>query len=1085
MPSVHGDFPSALWRLRRRSALPATLLFACAAVADLQPAVFSGEVQTDRLTTLAKDRFDRPDTEWQSAAETSAVGLYSNDWRIVSQSWKISSAQVTMRRDNGTGLLMWQPDGTLNTSGRTFGLQALLTLGAAASSDWTGLAFNIQDAANYYVLRYSGAGNMQLLRIRDGAVSAILYSGNFTHTAGRSYQMTVSSGQARTFHWSLTDRESGATVLSETTTDTETGFSDGSGALYSNSNYVQADDFRLENREPLAVAKTVKGAPALLQDGAVISPDSFCANATATNAITKEEFRKAATNGLDLLFARRLCVSQDTGDGLFLADKEVLDAGIQALLSDNPDARIILDVGGLHPPGTWYAYHNQEPKLKDANGNRSVFPDSSSTIYFNAASNYVADIVRYVESRPYAESVAGYQIAVFDGGEFQLPAGYYGYSDAVRSAFQRWLETRYTTVTHLQTAWNDPTLSAFAAATVPAVSDFTSADWGAFRDPSVRRNVIDFSEFWQDKNAGFLLDLCRIVKETSSGNPLTGAFYGYILETGQAFYKGHHALRKVLDSPCVDFLAAPYSYVYRAPVWLGAANADIGAGAYHGPADSILSNGKFFFSEDDSRTYLTTDDQKSFFTNVTGTVAHLQRNRLINFCRGTGLWRLDLYGDGWYNSTELMQELGLQKRLDERMAADPDRSAGYAPDVALIIDEKSSFYVATLSDTNAGQRLGISMFLRDHLCRGGVNYGVYLLSDLIAGRVPDCSVYLFAGTYKLTRTDRNWIDENLKRDGKTLVWFYGTGLYDETGWGLDRIRSLTELDVQESPDTAPSSLEASELFAARVSNPGQNTTAITGQPEWYVQNPGTNAQVLGSYVHGTTRRPALVMENKGAWTTLYAGALRLDPRWALGLMRMIGVHQYLNTDETVPVYAGHGIVGIWPTTNMTGTVQLKAASDVYDLFTGELLHTNVTGFPVDLQPWETKGYKLQPPSVRWIPGTLGQWQTGYFQPSEITSGLAGDRNDPDDDGNTNYCEFIAGTDPRNPQSRLALQWIAMPPQIAFNSVTGRIYRTYTRTNLLTGTWIPLSAHAGNGTAITIAATNLQQVSFYRLDAHLP
>jgi len=1051
---------------------------------DIEPVILAGETQTNILVGLARDHFDRSDTDWQTA--TNSPNAIGGDWIVGMQSWKVDGNQVTMKRTTGDGVLFWRSTETANTQERSFSLASTATLGVTNSTDFSGVAFNVQNATNYYVLRYSGSGNVQLLRVRDG-IPAVLGSGSFSPSANTPYRLVVSSGQSQSFEWTISDAASGLLLANGSTADSGTGFSDGYGGVYASSNQALLDNFRLQVNEELPVPKTIKGVPVLVRDSNIIPQDAFCAN-VHDNTITREEIRQAGSNGVDLVFARGLCVSVDTGDGAFTVDPQILDQGIQNILADNPDAQIILNAGGLHPPWSWHLYYDNATKLQDATGAFHPMPDPNSAIYLHAATNYLQGIVEHVESQPYAASVSGYRIGVFEGGEFMLPRGYYGYSEATQAAFQEWLQQRYVSIGNLQEAWNNTSIGSFAAVAVPAPAEFTTSDRGAFRDPDTRRKILDFTAFWQDANVNCLLTLCRSVQEASSKDPLVGAFYGYTLETGQGFYTGHLGLRKVLDSPDIDFLAAPYSYVYRAPAWLGVADADIGAGAYHGPVDTILSNGKIFFSEDDSRTYLTTDNDNSHFPDSAGTIANLRRNQLVNLCRGSGIWRLDLFGSGWYNSPELMLELGLQKHINNLLIQETGSVGCYTPDVALVIDEESSFYVATQSDTNPGQKIGINMFLRDHLHRAGINYGVYLLSDLVAGRVPDCPVYLFAGTYAITRTERNWIEENLKRDNKTLAWFYGSGLYDETGWGLDRMTNLIGLDITEAPDLALSGIEPSGVLTSVVANPGWDPTSIAGQPEWYVQNLPAGAQTIANYVHGSTRRPALVLADKGDWKTLYIGVLNLNQSWVLGLMRLIGVHQYLDTDATVPVYSGRGIIGIWPTKAMTGTVRLKEVSDVYNLYSGELLYQDISNFPVNLAQWEVVGFKTKPAGEKWIPGMFYQWQKSHFTDKEITAGLANDASDPDGDRFVNYQEFIADTDPIDPASlpKVAARTGSAEVEISFETSVVRDYFITTTTNLVSGEWMPLGCTIpGSGDLVTIIDANGLPQAFYRVNVVLP
>ena len=58
----------------------------------------------------------------------------------------------------------------------------------------------------------------------------------------------------------------------------------------------------------------------------------------------------------------------------------------------------------------------------------------------------------------------------------------------------------------------------------------------------------------------------RIVKEETGGESVAGSFGCYILELSSAArlqLTGHLGMKKVLDSPHVDFLSSPTMYPYR------------------------------------------------------------------------------------------------------------------------------------------------------------------------------------------------------------------------------------------------------------------------------------------------------------------------------------------------------------------------------------------------------------------------------------------------------------------------------------------------------------------------------------------
>jgi astacin (peptidase family M12A) len=94
--------------------------------------------------------------------------------------------------------------------------------------------------------------------------------------------------------------------------------------------------------------------------------------------------------------------------------------------------------------------------------------------------------------------------------------------------------------------------------------------------------------------------------------------------------------------------------------------------------------------------------------------------------------------------------------------------------------------------------------------------------------------------------------------------------------------------------------------------------------------------------------------------------------------------------------------------------------------------------------------------------------------------------DADGDGFTNLQEFLAGTDPRNPNSRLMISSIdrsAGNPRINFTGLTGKTYRLEYRDDLIAGSWLTLVDQIlSTGATIQIVDPSASGVTrrFYRL-----
>ncbi len=87
------------------------------------------------------------------------------------------------------------------------------------------------------------------------------------------------------------------------------------------------------------------------------------------------------------------------------------------------------------------------------------------------------------------------------------------------------------------------------------------------------------------------------------------------------------------------------------------------------------------------------------------------------------------------------------------------------------------------------------------------------------------------------------------------------------------------------------------------------------------------------------------------------------------------------------------------------------------------------------------------------------WLGRHFLPHELLNPeISGPQADPDLDGHTNEQEFIAGTNPRDPDSVLRIEAVAVSAgnpavlEIRFSAVAGRTYTLQTRADTLAGSW---------------------------------
>jgi hypothetical protein len=131
--------------------------------------------------------------------------------------------------------------------------------------------------------------------------------------------------------------------------------------------------------------------------------------------------------------------------------------------------------------------------------------------------------------------------------------------------------------------------------------------------------------------------------------------------------------------------------------------------------------------------------------------------------------------------------------------------------------------------------------------------------------------------------------------------------------------------------------------------------------------------------------------------------------------------------------------------------------------------------------WVVVGSSAPPASI-----CSDEWKVHFFGSLDNLS--ASDLADPDGDGVPNWIEYLAGTDPKDPNSRLELNGSVTPAgkaqsQMALHWLTapGKAYEVQWASNLSGGLWSTLAAVSGDGTMASCFDTNIAAaVRYYRL-----
>ncbi len=568
------------------------------------------------------------------------------------------------------------------------------------------------------------------------------------------------------------------------------------------------------------------------------------------------------------------------------SDFEKFDSYLDTLLAVDPTISVIprIKLDDRKPP-----FLDQHPEciMRLEDGTPVCGFNKNTPIASIAHPLYRAEIakamrrtIRHLEEK-YGDRIAGYHPAYGNGSEWQYwhyakENQFNGYDIGTRDAFRNWLKNKYRSNEALADAWRKPGLT-FDQVTVPSVKERRGKGEVLFHDPDGEQNVIDFNLFQNENMADGLLAVARVIREEVGHRKLSCAFYGYTFECSATFrngpaVSGHNALRKLLDSPDVDVLMAPFSYLISTRS-LG------GGAATHAPSESISNAGKLWLNEDDNSTFLAVPDIRNgkflpdgashCFRTLEESLLIYRRNLAFNYLRNYAGWWMDLYGKQWQNDSRLWQEMTQFQPLEKKLQQHLER---FQPDLALLIDENSMNYF--VSANHPFRLLSFATYeIRDFASRSSVTYGQYLLSDVLLGRKVDSKVDIHCASVALSGKDRELL--RLRADQKPTIWLLAPGLID-----LDRRKQSAEAMKSLTGFT----LKPAKTRELRVRSTGEGMFfglpwefggyRLGGDP--FGVEPGTDDVVLARFADGTAAvvyRPA----KDGKASALFCGTNALPP----------------------------------------------------------------------------------------------------------------------------------------------------------------------------------------------------------------
>ncbi len=609
-------------------------------------------------------------------------------------------------------------------------------------------------------------------------------------------------------------------------------------------------------------------------------------------------------------------------------DYSQLDQRIETILEQDPEAYIFPRVY-ITSPRWWNDQHPEDlvqsmgpddvPVLMLDSMTRAA-PSFASKAFREDMGMALRRFIQHCQEAPWAERIIGYHVASGTTEEWMYWGANDGkfcdYSPVAVEAFRTWLTAKYGTDEALQKAWGDPAVT-LATAQVPSYSKRVAAEAGELRNPAVAQDCVDNSLFLSDITVDTILHFAHIVKDETDGKGLFGTFYGYVMQLiaePRQQNAGHLALQRLWNSPDLDFLTSPTSYMFRSLD-------DTSYVHFMSLTDSVKLHSKLWIDENDIRTFKLGEAPGWGFTdNYEDTLAMQQREFAAVMGASCGMWWFDM-GGGWYDDEQLLGKIGEMNAIGEELKLLP---RGDVDEIAVVVDDASLAY---LRINNAASASLLNLQLPE-LGRIGAPLGYYHIKDL--PKLERHKLFLFLDCFKLDKEDLAAIDHIVKQPGKVAVWYFAPGLITEQGFSEAAMRKLTGLPLSyEVVLCSPQLAWTPEGAALSGKQPGE---LLTGGRDWQsrVTCEAEVGEVLATYAGGGG--PGLVLEEQGGFTSVWCGTGPLPARLLHQLALRAGVHCYAPPGDLL--WANESVVGLWSAAGGPKEVSLPHPAAVKELFSG-------------------------------------------------------------------------------------------------------------------------------------------------------
>lgn len=315
-------------------------------------------------------------------------------------------------------------------------------------------------------------------------------------------------------------------------------------------------------------------------------------------------------------------------------------------------------------------------------------------------------------------------------------------------------------------------------AQVPTKEQREQLHYEIFRHPVTHKNVSDYYRCQHQTVTEAFIHFCKTVKENWPRPILAGGFHGYWFTMfGRMSAGGHLELKRALESPHVDFLAAPQSYKH---LKFG------DAGISRGLPDLARLHNKLWLDEMDTPPAIWDQKRTDRQNLLPESLAVLRRNVLQSLNRGAGMWYYDLPCEfdarpirravGFWDAKPLQQEIKKLYEEQKQIYAQPYKSSA---DILVLYSAESFYYTAPNSTLDPISTKLIDDFATV-LYKSGAAYDMFDVNAIDKFDPAQYNTVIFGNTFYIPAPLAKKLKDKLFNNNRRIILQYAPAILDES-----------------------------------------------------------------------------------------------------------------------------------------------------------------------------------------------------------------------------------------------------------------------------------------------------------------